>query len=80
MSIFDDLFTAPAGYTFEAQARFYEGMKKLPEKFKPNSVLPARELPATLVDPKLPLKNATGVVERTWTPTEQKPKDVTDAK
>lgn len=51
--------------TTRASARFYEGIQ-LPRTFRPNSVLHAGPLPATTINPRLPLRGATESVKRTF--------------
>jgi hypothetical protein len=53
--------------TYKAVARFYEGLT-LPDSFKINNTATgAGDLPATTINPNLPIDNATDPVERTWT-------------
>jgi len=63
---YDDQFRAPGGTTIDGNARFYEGLT-LPRSFMPGFAPPSGELPSTYTDPKLPIKNSTQPVERSWT-------------
>ena len=65
---YDDLFRAPTGSTFNAEARFYEGLQ-LPQTFVSDPDNPdtaTAVLPATTVDPNLPTTYATPRVNRVW--------------
>jgi hypothetical protein len=63
---YDDAFDGPPGSHVNASARFYEGLQ-LPGSFTVHHNFPAGVLPATTVDPHLPLNNATPTDNRTWT-------------
>lgn len=65
-SSYDDQFKAPSGTTIEGRARFYEGLQ-LPRAFLPGFAPPSGSLPSTYTDQKIPTKNATESVDRTWT-------------
>lgn len=55
--------TGSGTITWSGSARFYEGLT-LPSSFQPNTDTNAKALPATSVDPRLPLQNATAPVAR----------------
>lgn len=62
----DDMFRGgPSGSFVFAQARFYEGLS-LPSSFVPYSVPAAGILPATFINPNLPINNATSSINRVW--------------
>jgi hypothetical protein len=64
---FSDQYRGGTGIlTTRATARFYEGLK-LPATFQIGNVNHAGDLPATYVDPHLPLTNATSPVIRAYT-------------
>lgn len=66
----DDTFEvqpASANIHFNASARFYEKLK-LPCDFVPDSNPYAKALPATSINPHLPLDGATPAVVRSWSP------------
>ncbi len=62
---FDDRFSGGLGTKIHADARFYEGLT-LSKSFKPFSVYPANDLPATYKNPNLPTNRATPPLVRDW--------------
>ena len=65
-SPYDDMLRGSSGTTFYGQARFYQGLA-LPSSFTSNNpATAAGVLPATTVNPNLPLVNATAANRRWW--------------